>query len=244
MAKSAAPLLIGAGAIAVAATKKKKKKKRGHWGIYISKDCQNVEITNSELFRKFVLGATKELIDIDPNLDILQVTDSLYGEVAPHCSPFPENPESPLLAELYKRIVAGVTDAMIRLGKSEQVKAMVGSARAGEFSQWYAHWRNPPSSQIPDTASSDVAFASDYSQYRIGNDWYAQQVVPFVEAMAQAGATQQTIYDEFLTNRAVLLGRFYIPIADMPKEQMVVQFLKQIQDAILKAFSEMQDGGA
>ena len=240
MAKtSAAPLLLAGGAVALAVSKGKKKKKsaRGHWGVYVSRDCQKVEITKQTLFRDFVLGGYKELIGIDPDFDIFQISDALYGEVAPHCSPFPENPESPGLAELYRRIVAGVTEAMVT-SRNPRVKEMMQSPRAKEFAQWYIHWRNPPSPEIPDAPASEVAFASDYSQFRIGKQWYAETVAPFVKALVKAGNANQ-IYDAFISNRAVVVGRALLPINTLPVSQpMVEQFLGQVRAAVDQALAE------
>lgn len=239
MGKSAAPVLLGAGALAVLASSKKKKKgKRGHWGIYVSKDCQRVEITNQLLFRDFLLGGYKELIGIDPALDVFQVSDAMFGEVAPHCSPFPEHPESVGLVELYGIIVKAVTGFMTA-DRNPKVLQMLDDPRAKEFAQWYEHWKNPPDSTLPNTPSTEVGFSSDYSQYQIGKGWYDRTVVPFVHAMVQSGNTEQ-IYQAFIENRAVSVGRLILPIVDLPESQpMVVQFLEQVQAAVDQARAEM-----
>ncbi len=239
MAKtSAAPLLLGAGAVAFAASKgKKRKSKRGHWGVYVSKDCQTVEITNQMLFRDFVRGGYQELFDVDPNLDVLQISDALFGEVAPQCSPFPEEPESAGLAELYRSIVAGVTETMVETGNA-RIKGMLESPRAKEFAQWYMHWRNPPSSEIPDVPANEVSFASDYSQFRIGKQWYSETVQPFVMTLVQAGNAGNA-YEAFINNRAVAVGRFLLPISELPAEApMVAQFLEQVKTAVNQALAE------
>lgn len=238
MAKSAAPILLGAGAAAlIASKKKKKKKKRGHWGVRVSKNCQLVEITNMALFRDFLLGGYKELIGIDPNLDIFQVTDAMFGEVAPNCAPFPEKPESIGVAELYRVIVKAVTQFMVA-DRNPKIMNMIENPRAQEFVQWFDHWRNPPSSEIPDAPSNEVAFASDFSQFRIGKQWYAQTVRPFVMALVQAGNANQA-YEQFINNRAVAIGRVLLPISALSADQpMVAQFLEQVHAAIDQALGE------
>ena len=241
MAKtSTAPLLLGAGAVALMATKGKKKKKgkRGHWGIRVSKDCQLVEITNMSLFRDFLLGGYDELIGIDPDLDIFQVADAMFGEVAPNCAPFPEHPESAGVAELYRVIVKSVTGFMVA-NRDPQIAEMINNPRAKEFVEWYAYWRNPPSSDLPSVPDNEVAFATDFSRYEIGSDWYAGTVRPFVAALAQAGNAGDA-YQSFIENRAVAVGRVIIPIAELPEDTATVQqFIAEVQNAVNQALAEM-----
>lgn len=241
MAKtSAAPLLLGAGAVAVMAAKgKKKKRPKGHWGIRVSKDCQLVEITNPVLFRDFLLGGYKELVEADPDLGVFQIASAMFGEVAPTCSPFPENPESPGVAELYSLIIKSLTGFMVA-DRNPKILAMMDNPESKEFSQWYDYWRNPPSPEIPEAPATEVAFASDLSQYRIGSDWYEGTVLPFVMAFVQANGAAQ-VYEAFITNRAVSIGRMILPIAELPAESpMIVQFIGQVQDAIARAVAETE----
>lgn len=239
MAKSAAPILLGAGAVALLASskKKKRKRKRGHWGIYVSKDCQRVEITNQKLFRDFLLGGYKELIEIDPDLDIFQVSDSMFGEVAPDCAPFPEPPESLGTLELYSIIVKAMT-AFMMADRNPKIYHMLEDPRAMEFAQWYEHWKNPPNPKLPDTPPTEVGFSSDYSQYQIGKQWYQETVLPFVRGMKQAGNGSQA-YQAFIENRAVSVGRMILPIDQLPQDQqMVAQFLEQVRAAVDQALAE------
>lgn len=237
MAKSTAPILLGAGAVAVLASSKKKKKKRGHWGIYVSKDCQRVEVTNQLLFRDFLLGGYKELIGIDPELDVFQVTDAMFGEVAPACSPFPENPESAGVVELYSIIVKSVTGFMVA-DQNPNILAMMKDPRAIEFAKWYYHWKNPPDSALPDIPADQVGFSSDYSNYEIGKQWYTGTVAPFVRNMKQSGNGNKA-YKAFIENRAVSVGRMILPIAELPTDRpMVTQFLEQVKAAIEQALAE------
>lgn len=239
MAKSAAPVLLGVGAVAVLATSKKKKKKRGHWGIYVSKDCQRVEITNQLLFRDFLLGGYKELIDADSELDIFQIADAMFGEVAPHCAPFPENPESVGLVELYGIIVKAITGFMAA-DRNPKIMSMLNDPRAKEFAQWYEYWKNPPDSELPEVPSNEVGFSSDYSQYKIGKQWYEKTVLPFIQPMVRAGTTDaDSLYQAFIKNRAVAVGRLILPIVDLPQDvPMVLQFLEQVQAAVEQARAE------
>lgn len=239
MAKSAAPILLGATAVAVIASKKKKKKKRGHWGIYVSKDCQRVEITNEILFRDFLLGGYKELIAADPELDIFQISDAMFGEVAPHCAPFPEEPKSLGIVELYKIIVRTVTGFMVA-DRNPKILNMVENPRAKEFVQWIEYWKNPPDSTMPEIPPDQAGFSSDFAQYKIGKQWYAQTVQPFVSAMMQAGTVDvDQLFQEFIENRAVSVGRLILPIAELPKDSpMVVQFLEQVRAAVEQARAE------
>jgi len=249
MAKSSTPLLLGAGALAVAATRKKKKKRsKGHYGVRVSSDCKKVTFTNWELFQDFTLGAYAELMAADDSLSIVQVTEALFGEVAPQCAPFPEEPQSPAIAELYNVIIRLVTQHMAQ-DKRPQLAAFRDDPLAKEFLEWYRYWRNPPSPEIPqDFPDSEVAFSADLSAYEIGKNWYAKTVKPFVIAMVSAGNIPQgwgqprivgEIYDEFLANRAVVVGQFIMPIESLDKRAMVPDFLDKVRDAIERATSEV-----
>ena len=240
MAKSKAPLLIGAGAVALAATRKKKKrrKSRGHWGVSVSSDCQKVDIVNWELFFDFTHGAYAELMEADDSLSILQVSDALFGEVAPKCAPFPEEPESAQLAELYNAIIRMVTQHMAA-DKRPQLEAFRNDPRAKEFLEWYRYWRNPPSPKITkEFPDSEVAFSTDLSGYEIGPNWYAQTVKPFVLSLMKSG-NADTAFEQFLDNRAVIVGNFTMPISALAKRGMVPDFLAKIEDAIARAKSEV-----
>ena len=90
MAKSALPLIVGAGAAAILLSKKKSGKAKGgvagRWGVRVSSDCQTVDIVDPELFNQFLFGAFNELVETDPSLSLIQMTDALFGDVAPGCS--------------------------------------------------------------------------------------------------------------------------------------------------------------
>lgn len=246
MAKSSAliPLAAGAAVVAIAASSSKKKKKKSlgktRWGVRISNDCQVVDIVDGDLFEKFMLGAFNELVEADASLTLLQMTDALFGDIAPHCSGFPERPESADVAELFTVIARRVAQYMME-DPRVKVKAadLMDAETVAHFTDWYRAWRNYPSADIPAAPKEHVSFASDYSDYTIGPKWYENTVVPFVVAAAKDG-TLATAAEDFVKSLGVLVGKFIIPIDELPKDkESVKDFYDKISKAVNTAIAEV-----
>src|SRR5690606_4193050 len=112
---STLPLLAGGAAVVLLSRSKKKSKKSNgsRWGVKVSADCKSVTITDSKLFHQFMYGAFHELVEIDPTLSLIQMSDALFGDVAPNCTGFPGEPESAEVAELYAIIARNIGQYMV-----------------------------------------------------------------------------------------------------------------------------------
>lgn len=226
------PVLVG-GAVLVVASKKKKKTKSSHWGVRVVKGC-DVEIVNDELFDRFIVGAFHELIDIDPDLDAFQLTDSMFGEVAPECGIFPEEPASDSAVDFYFLLLKANTRALLAKGLATK-QEIAQHPRAQEFIEWYTYWRNPPSASVPAVPDNQVGFASDFSNYVIGPNWYAETVVPFVRSKPE----DDDILTAFADERAVAVGKIAMPIAQLPiAYEAVEDFVDKLTAAIEQAKTE------
>jgi len=247
MAKSSAlPLLVGgAAALALASGKKKKKKKKSsggggkiRWGVRVTSDCQDVIIENDELFSDFILAGYQELHGIDPDLDVIEISTALFGEVAPDCSPFPEEPESGAIAELFAFVMRRVAFYMVADGRQQNID-LVEDSMGIAFNDWYTQWRNYPSSDIYDFPPSQVGFANDFSKYKIGPQWYSKTIKPFVATAVQQGRAG-TAFEDYVANNRVLVGEFEKDIASLPQDQPVVDdYLDEVEEAIDRALSEI-----
>lgn len=245
---SALPLVAGGAALLFLSSGKKKKKKtssapRSRWGVKISKDCSSVEIVDPDAFQNFILGAYMELVDVDSSLSLIQITDALFGEVAPDCSGFPENPESEEIAELYAVIARNLAP---HLAKDPRTKDSIGSlideTTNISFTDWYRAWRNYPSAEVPDGPSGQVVFSSDMTDYAIGDSWFEEFVRPFVQKEQEDGRLEFA-FDDFVNNIGVKVGRFMTPINELPQEAPTVQdFLAKLASAIQRATDEVFKG--
>lgn len=247
MAKSSAlPLLVGgAAALALASNKKKKKKKSSggggkiRWGVRVTPDCQEVIIENDELFSDFILAGYQELHDIDPNLDVIEISTALFGEVAPDCSAFPEEPESGAIAELFAFVMRRVAFYMVADGRQQNID-LVEESMGIAFNDWYTQWRDYPSSKIYDFPPSQAAFSSDFSNYKIGKDWYRKTIKPFVIMASRQGKTE-TAFEDYVANNRVLVGEFERDIASLPQDKPAVDdYLDEVEAAIDRAISEVE----
>jgi len=242
---SALPILAGGAALLLMSGKKKKKKSSNpsRWGVKISKDCQTVKIVDPDLFNQFLYGAYDELASVDSSLRLIQITDALYGEVAPHCAGFPEDPPSSEVAELYAVIARAVGSFMVMDPRNDATMgAIIDEATQISFIDWYRDWRNYPTADVPDTLANQVAFSSDMSGYKIGPNWFEETVRPFVQAAHDEGQLD-TVLADFANNRGVLVGRFVMPIVELPQEEASTQgFIAELEAAIAKAHSEVFTG--
>lgn len=241
--KSALPILAAAGAVAVVASSKKKKgRKSGNvrWGVRVSSDCKSVDVVNSQLFQQFIYGAFNELVEIDPNLSLIQMTDALFGDVAPNCSGFPEEPESADVVELYATIarVIGlhmVHDPRVKMDMSK----LLDEATQIAFIDWYRAWRNYPSSDVPSAPRNQIAFSSDLSGFEFGPDWYSKTLKPWLAGASKAGKLESA-YEDFVAQQSVMLGKFVVPISRLPQDnEMVIEFLDELDKAFAQALKEL-----
>lgn len=243
MAKSALPLLAAGGAALLfvsSGSKKGKKKKKGRWGVSISGKCKTITVYDADLLMDFLFNAYKELMEADPDLTVLQVTDALFGDIAPNCSGFPEKPESPAVVEFYTFIARHVAMFMVDdPAKDVTPKDMVDEATSIAFDDWYKQWRNYPSAEVQQAPSSQVAFSSDLSDYKIGSDWYTQNIKPFAE-QAKAENRVDSAFEDYVENRGVLVGSFIQPISELPEGKDAVEdFLDKLDAALERAFGEV-----
>jgi hypothetical protein len=238
MAKGAAIPLIAGGAALLLLSKGKKKTSttRKTWGVRVNSDCSSVEIVDKERFYAFLNTGFRELADADPNLTFIQISDALFYEVAPHCTGFPGQPESGPVADLYAHITTVVGRLMIADArfKMPSLGALMGEAEDVSLTDWYRKWHNYPSSSLPTTPPSEVAFSSDLSRFKIGPDWYDKTVVPFVTEAAAEGRLD-TVLTDFM-ERGVAHGRLVTAISELPKTSPAVKtFLAEVEDAIQEA---------
>lgn len=244
MAKSALPIIAAGGAALLLTSsggkKKGKKGKRGRWGVGVSKDCKTITVYNSDLLMDFLFNAYKELIEADPDLKALQITDALFGDILPNCSGFPERPESPAVVEFYAFIARHVSMFMVDDPSiSVTPKDMVDEATSIAFGDWYTQWRDYPTPELPSAPSDQVAFSSDFSSYKIGKDWYNNNIKPFVASELSDGRSD-SIFEDYVDNRGVQVGKFVRVISNLPEDKKSVQeFLDKLEDAIDKAMDEV-----
>jgi len=245
MAKnSALPLVAGGAALLLLGGKKKSKKKKSsssnvRWGVRVSKDCQKVEIVDPAYFDNFLRGAYEELIEIDSSLTLIQISDALFGEVAPNCSGFPETPESAEVAELYAVIARAVGAQLVQDPRTkDSIGSLVDEATQISFTDWYRAWRNYPSPETPSAPSGQVVFSSDLTTYKIGDSWYEEIVVPFVRAAKSEGRID-VAFQDFVEKAGVQVGQFVVPINELPQDSAAVEaFLSDLETAIQTAKQE------
>lgn len=238
MAKKTSPLvpvLVGGAALAVVSKKKKKKRKSSHWGVRVVRGC-DIEIVDDDLFARFVVGAFHELIEIDPNLDVFQLTDSMYGEVASDCATFPEEPASNSSVDFYMMLLKANTRHLMQKGLATKAE-MAANPRTEEFVNWYMYWRNPSSPAVPPVPNNQVGFASDFSDYIIGPNWYSETVLPFVQS--KKGELGVDMLMAFAEAKAVAVGKIAVPIVQLPAgPATVADFIDKLNEALERAYAE------
>jgi len=239
-------IVAGGIAIAAASSKKKKTKRSGahsaksgsvRRGVRVSDNCSSVEVVSPDVFDNFTYGAYEELMAVDPSYSVFQITDALFGEVAPDCSAFPEEPESADVAELYAVIARMVT---LYMSQDPRVEGKVGDriseAQSVGFTDWYRSWRNYPSAQVPQAPSTVVSFSSDYSNYKIGEEWYEKVLVPFV-ATAKDQGRLGSVFEDFLESHMVAFGIDRVPMSELPLDNPTVQDFMRMLEASIKSAS-------
>lgn len=247
MANSKAlPILLGGAAVYAVAKSSKRKhstSNRSRWGISISRDCSKVEVSDPKMFHQFINGGYDELISVDSSLSPLQISDAMFREVAPECSPFPEDPESVAVVELYAAIVRKVAVLMIMDDRIDSGAVKIyEDLTDNSFMDWYSAWKDYPTSHIESPPDKEVSFASDLSGYTIGENWFEGRVRPFVQDSYDEERLD-TVLSDFMENRGVMVGQRIMPISDLPDDQEVVQrFIEELSAAIEKAKSEVFTG--
>ena len=244
--KAILPVLAG-GAAVLALSGGKKSKSKGkssggvsRWGVKISKDCKKISIFNEKLFLRFINGAYIEALKIDDSFSLLQIADIIFDDVAPNCSGFPEEPESPNVAELYFIILTIVWRIMVEESDySISDEDLIEPNTAANFSEWYLENTNPKSPEIFEFPADQVAFSGDMDRYKIGKEWYKYNIVPFVRS-ARINDRLDSAFNDYVLTRNVKVGMFVRPISTLPEnEPSVIHFLKKLSDSIDKAKSEL-----
>lgn len=231
MAKSSAPILLGAGALAlVVGTKKKKPKPR--FGIQVTANC-HVDVIDEDKYRAFLRGAYLDEIADNPGAGPIQLADALFADVAPLCKHFPEDPESMDIFRLYLNILGYVSNFLVEDGRLKP-KQILDLREDTDFLNWQERNLERLSQKWGAIPEDAVGFAKDYSEYRLGKDWEEDTLAPFVMDGKNEGMTNQEIFDAFVQQRHVLVGEHkFIRIADLPSEEPAVQeFLDRIIDGI------------
>lgn len=234
MAKNAAPLLIGVGALALLASGKKKKAPskpgRTRHGVFVADDCSMVEIRSQEKLRNFLNGAYRELRETDPDLDWFQLTDALFGDIAPDCGGFPEDPQSADVAEFYAFVLRTVAYKLIG-DKLGNIIDIITDDRVGEFGNWYKEYVGGLLSDLPEGIPEDqVGFSPDYTKFYVGPKWESRTLIPGLKNLISSG--NENPVEMFMRTHNVALGRNFVRFIDLPPQEPNVQTVyNQIQTA-------------
>jgi hypothetical protein len=233
MAKSAAPLLLGLGALALMAGKKKTGGVSGRTrqGVFVSTDCTQVEIRNQERLRNFINGAYRELREADPDLDWFELTDALFGDIAPDCGGYPEDPYSADVADFYAFMLRTVAYKLVEDNPANLVEIFTED-RIADFGSWYKIYAGGPPGDLPENIPLDqVGFSPDFTQVYIGPQWESKTVIPYLQEKVKAGEAEEAI-EMFMRDHNAAIGRQFVRFFDLPKQEPNVQTLHQkIQDA-------------
>ncbi len=229
MAKTTAPLLLGAGALALFMTQKKPAGTgRGRFGIRVKDDCK-VEVLDVDRYRNFLKGSYLEEIADNPEAGPLEITETLFTDLAPTCNHFPDQPESMDIYRLYMNVLNYVTNFLIQDAKLLPGDMLNISKDSGltDWSKWNLEHLGGMWGAVPE---DQVGFARDFSSFRVGPNWEEDTLAPFVMEGKKQNLSNQEIFDAFTARRAVLVGEHkYVAIAELPESSPVVQeFLERI----------------
>ena len=227
-----APIVIGAGAIALLAGGKKNGVGRTRFGVHVSKECA-VDIVDEDKYMTFLRGAYLEERADNPGYGPFEMAEALFTDVAPGCHHFPEQPETMDVFRLYLNILGHVSNFMVEDGtvKPSQILEL---REDSEFIKWSEFNEKHLGRMWGHLPEDQVNFAKDYSEYRIGPLWEEDNLAPFVIAGKNAGLSNQEIYDSFAAKRNVLVGETeFVRIADLPANAPAVQeFQNRIVEGI------------
>jgi len=229
MAKTAAPLLLGAGAVALFVSQKKAPKKP-RFGLRVNSHCE-VEVLDEDKYKAFLRGGYLEELEDNPGYGPLELASALFVDVAPDCHYFPEQPESMDIYRLYLNILGYMSRFLVDDGKVEPAQ-ILHLQRDSEFSKWSEHNLERLGETWGAIPENQVGFAKDHSGYRVGEDWKEETLAPFVIQGKEEGLDNQEIYDAFVARRRVLVGEHkFVRIADLPQNEPAVQ---EFQEWIIK----------
>lgn len=229
MAKSAAPLLLGAGALALFAVRKKGGTK-ARFGLRVNDKCQ-VEIIDEDKYKAFLRGAYLEEIEDNPGYGPLELADVLFADVAPHCHHFPEQPESMDVYRLYMNILGYVSGFLVDDGKMEPGQ-ILELREDSDFAKWSEYNLETLGAKWGALPENQVGFAKDHSEYRIGKNWEEETLAPFVMQGKKEGLTNQEIYDAFVDKKNVMVGEHkFVRISDLPQNEPAVE---EFEERIIK----------
>lgn len=229
MAKSAAPLLLGAGALALFAAQKKGGTK-ARFGLRVNGKCQ-VELIDDDKYKAFLRGGYLEEIEDNPGYGPFELADALFADVAPNCHHFPEQPESMDIYRLYMNILGHVSSFLVDDGRLEPGQVLE-LREDSEFAKWSEHNLETLGAKWGALPENQVGFAKDHSEYRVGEDWEEETLAPFVLQGKEEGLDNQEIYDAFVAKKNVMVGEHkFVRISDLPQNEPAVQ---EFQEWIIK----------
>ena len=229
MAKSVAPLLLGAGAVALFVSQKKTPAKP-RFGLRVNERCE-VQVLDEDKYKAFLRGGYLEELEDNPGYGPLELAAALFADVAPHCHHFPEQPESMDVYRLYLNILGRVSTLLVEDGKVEPAQ-ILNLREESEFAEWSSHNEERLGAKWGAIPENQVGFAKDHSEYRVGEDWQEETLAPFVVQGKGEGLDNQEIYDAFVAKKNVMVGEHkFVRISDLPQNEPAVQ---EFQEWIIK----------
>jgi hypothetical protein len=237
MAKSAAPLLLGAGAIALFAMGNKKsspnKGGRIRHGVFVSHDCKTIRVANYDRFRDYIRGGFNELHEGRPELDWFDISHRLFDDAAPDCTGFPGTPASADTVMLWTTILRMV-GYLLAEEKLSNLIDIISDDRMAKLAEWtQAYGGGVPGDLPADIPENQAGFSPDFSKSWIGPSWRSQTLMPFLESEKGEGRTGDAAYDRFVNNHNVAVGTYHLPIIELPgNEPKVQKLLERISTAV------------
>lgn len=237
MAKSAAPILLGAGALALLAMSGKKspssKGGRIRHGVFVSDDCKTIRVANYDRFRDYIRGGFNELHEDRPELDWFGIAHRLFDDIAPDCTGFPGAPASADTVMIWTTVLRMVGYLLVedRLGN---LINLVTDDRLQKLAEWtQAYGGGVPGDLPADIPENQAGFSPNFSKSWIGPSWRSQTLIPFLESEKGEGTTGDAAYDRFVNNHNVAVGTYHLPIIELPgNEPKVQEFLERISTAV------------
>ena len=229
MAKTAAPILLGAGAIALLVSKKKGPTKP-RFGLRVTSSCR-VELVDEDKYKAFLRGGYLEEIEDNQGHGPFELASVLFTDVAPHCHHFPDEPESMDVYRLYLNILGHVSNFLVEDGKMKPAQ-ILKLREDSDFSDWSERNLEALGAMWGAIPENQVGFAKDHSEYRVGEDWEEETLAPFVLQGKEEELDNQAIYDAFVAKKNVMVGEHkFVRIADLPQDKPAVQ---EFQEWIIK----------
>ena len=239
MAKSVAPLLIGAGAIALLATRKKKGAGtpalgpgRMRNGVFVSADCKTIQVADYERVDNYVRGGFAEMREARPELDWFGIAERMFDDTAPNCTGFPGTAESAGVVMLYTTFLRLVAYQMVEERILNAID-IISDERNSKLGEWVTIYGGGPPADLPGNVPEDqVGFSPDFSKSFVGPSWISRTLQPFMAAEAEQGRTGDAAYDRFVNQHNVMVGSYFMPIVQLPmNESRVAMLLERIHEA-------------